>query len=383
MSRRIRWTVSSLFLALGAAASLGAQSPTIVLPQPTGQFGVGTVVWDWPDPSRLDEISPAPNDVREVMAQAWYPSDTPPATAPTNVYSPLDPDLQSGTGWSQPGAPFSSQIDKAPIVAICPGSMLSRTFYTTIAEELASHGYVVLGVDFPYVGFVAYPDGRNISNAFPVPPILRSGPYSGVDQFLETPGALAAGDLRFALKSLQKISDEDPARRLTGKIDWRHLGLFSHSLGSKACGAVAGGDDNDEFHVAGIASMEGTFPIAVRAKGVKAATLLMFGIGLPQPVRDTIRELIPNRRDDVYDLSIPNFLHNNVDELAILFPKQFASVMDPYVGLAETRTILMTFFDQQLKGTGPGTLSLTTQIPGTTLLYYPGPTHGNGHGNDR
>jgi hypothetical protein len=106
----------------------------------------------------------------------------------------------------------------------------------------------------------------------------------------------------------------------------------------------------------------------------------MFGVRLPQPVRDTIRELIPNRRDDVYDLTIPKFLHNNVDELAILFPTLFVSLEDPYLGLAQTRTVLNTFFDEQLRGTGPGTLSLTTQLPGSTLLVYPGPNgHGNGH----
>ncbi|MFL6262371.1 MAG: hypothetical protein ACJ76Y_21950 [Thermoanaerobaculia bacterium] len=380
MSRTVRWTVTCLLVALCAAAPLAAQA-SIILPQPTGSFGVGTAVWQWPDPSRLDEISPYPDDVREIMAQVWYPSDLAPTTAPTDVYAPLDTGL-GGNGWSRPGVPFNSQIEKAPIVAICPGSQLSRTYYTSVAEELASHGYVVFAVDFPYVGFVTYPDGREIRNAFPIPLNLRGGPYPPIDQFLETPGALAAGDLRFALKSLKRISDNDPARRLTGKIDWKRLGLFSHSLGSKACGAIAGGEgEDDEFHVDAIASMEGAFPIAVRARGVKMPTLLMFGVGLPQPVRDAIRQLIPNRRDDIYDLTIPKFLHNNVDELAILFPTQFVSLEDPYLGLAQTRTVLMTFFDQFLRGTGPGTLSLPTQLPGSTLLFYPEP-NGNGNGND-
>lgn len=371
MNRNARSTLTCLLLALYAVAALPAQEPpTITLPPPTGQFGVGTVVWHWPDPDRLDELSPAPDDVREIMAQVWYPADTA-AAAPTGVYSPVDNDLDHVTGWSQPGVPFASQIRKAPLIAVCPGGRISRTLFTSLAEDLASHGYVVLVVDFPYIGFVAYPDGREISNAFPVPPELRNGPYAAIDQFLETPGALEAGDLRLALTNLERISEEDPARRLTGKIDWQHLGAFGQSLGSKGCGGVAA----DDHRFDAVASMEGAFPIAVRERGLKAPVLLMFGVGLPLPIRDTIRQVIPNRRDDVYDLTLQNFLHNNVNDLAIIFPTLFPSLMDPYVGLAQTREVLRTFFDQHVKGTGPGMLSLPSQIPGATVLFYPGPGH--------
>lgn len=372
MNSSIRWTLVCLFLAHCAAMPSPAQEPpTITLPRPTGPFGVGTVVWHWPDPDRLDEISPAPNDVREIMAQAWYPADTP-AAAPTGVYSPLDNDLDHVTGWSRPGVPFASRIQKAPLIALCPGARNPRSVYTSVAEDLASHGYVVFAVDFPYLGFVAYPDGREISNAFPVPPdLLLNGPFSEIDRFFETPGALAAGDLKFALASLERINDDDPAHRLTGKIDWRHLGAFGHSLGSKGCGGVAG--DDPRFDA--VATMEGAFPIAVRERGLKAAVLLMFGAGLPQPARDTIRQVVPNRRGDLYDLTLQKFLHNNVNELPLIFPTRFPSLMDPYEGLAQTREVLRTFFDQYLKETGPGTLSLSSRIPGATLLFYPGPGH--------
>lgn len=378
MKRSIRWTFAFLLAGFGAVASLPAQGQsTITLPQPTGQFGVGTVVWDWPNPNSPDELSQYPNTVREVMAQAWYPADAS-ATSPTGVYSTLERDLANVTAWSLPGVPFTSRIDKAPLVVLCPAAKTSRTYYTSIAEELASHGYVVLAVDVPYVGFVIYPDGRQISNVFPVPSPLIGGPYPPIDQFFEIPGALEASDLRFALTSLERLSDDDPAHRFTHKIDWQHLGAFGHSLGSKGCAGVAA----DDHRFGAVATMEGAFPIAVRQQGLKAPSLLLFGVGLPQPVRTVIRELIPNRRDDVYDLTLPKFLHHNVDELAIIFPTSFPSLMDPYVGLAEARDVLLTFFDQNLRGTGPGMSSLTSRIPGATLLFYPGPEHGNGHGDD-
>ncbi len=378
MSRSMRWTVAFLFAGFWAVASLPAQgqsTTTITLPQPTGQFGVGTVVWHWPDPDRLDELSPYyPNAVREIMAQAWYPADGP-ATAPTGVYAPLDRDLANVTGWSKPGAPFTARLEKAPLIALCPGIRTARNFYTSVAEDLASHGYVVLGLDFPYVGFVEYPDGRTISSAYTVPPDLANGPYVFVDQFLETPGNLEIGDLRFALASLERITDDDPARRLTGKVDWKHLGAFGHSLGARGCGGVAA----DDHRFDAVVSMEGAFPIAVREQGLKVPVLLMFGAVLPQYVRDTIRQVIPNRRDDLYDLTLPSFVHNNINELPLIYPTRFLSLVDPYVGLAETRDVLLTFFDQYVRGTGPGISSVPSRIPGSTLLFYPGPGHGNDH----
>jgi hypothetical protein len=43
------------------------------------------------------------------------------------------------------------------------GASLEVASYSTLAEDLASHGYFVVGVDAPYrTGIVAFPDGRVI-----------------------------------------------------------------------------------------------------------------------------------------------------------------------------------------------------------------------------
>ena len=72
------------------------------------------------DPARADEVTPNPGDVREVLAQAFYPSDSR-ATEPTDVYAPFDREITQATGWSQPGAPFTAKIGKASVIVLCPG----------------------------------------------------------------------------------------------------------------------------------------------------------------------------------------------------------------------------------------------------------------------
>src|SRR5215217_4228136 len=48
---------AGLLLFAGTATSVLAQSDPIEIPRPTGEFGVGTVVWDWADSKRPDELT--------------------------------------------------------------------------------------------------------------------------------------------------------------------------------------------------------------------------------------------------------------------------------------------------------------------------------------
>jgi hypothetical protein len=48
-----------------------------------------------------------------------------------------------------------------PLVVLSPGFTNSRSALTALAEDLASHGYVVAGIDHTYESFAtAFPDGR-------------------------------------------------------------------------------------------------------------------------------------------------------------------------------------------------------------------------------
>src|SRR5690242_342741 len=48
-----------------------------------------------------------------------------------------------------------------PVALFRGGASASVSAYTTLAEDLASHGYVVVGIDAPYrTTSIAFPDGR-------------------------------------------------------------------------------------------------------------------------------------------------------------------------------------------------------------------------------
>lgn len=363
-------------LALFPAVSSPAEEELakLPLPKPGGAFGVGTVLWHWPDPARPDEITPQPGDVREVLAQAWYPSDNR-ATEPTGVYAPLDREITQATGWSQPGAPFTAKLAKAPVIALCPGSATPRYYYTSLAEDLASHGYVVLAVDSPHLGVLLYPDGRSLEATVVPPPELRSGPWERLDHFWEAPTALGTGDVLFALESLERIGAADPARRLTGKLDWTRLGAFGHSIGTRTCGGAVLADRR----FAAFAAMDGPLPREGRRRGTDAALLLMVNETMAKwPIGRSIREAVPGRRNDVYSFILDGFGHLSVTDLPFLEPGKHpvtGGTVDPLAGLQRTREILRTFFDQYLKKTGPGLPSLAGKGWGK-LESFPKPKGG-------
>lgn len=141
------------------------------LPVPTGSYAVGTGSWSVVDTTRATSWN---HKVRPLSVQIWYPATVGPAgdTAPympdptlvdsmmQHSYMDLAPsDME---GWAavpthalnraRPAAP-SVATAGWPIIVLSHGLGVSRLHYTILATELASRGYVVLGIDHPIGGF--------------------------------------------------------------------------------------------------------------------------------------------------------------------------------------------------------------------------------------
>lgn len=156
----------------GAAAPTGSGRPELgsALPAPTGPFPVGVedfhLVDGRPDPW-------VPDRERELMVSAWYP-----ASAPVGKPGPYATPEESALVLASLGvagvAPEAlSQIGThayvnaprwsfpLPTVVLSPGFTMPRASLTGLAEELASRGYLVIGIDHTYESAaVTFPDGR-------------------------------------------------------------------------------------------------------------------------------------------------------------------------------------------------------------------------------
>lgn len=218
------------------------------LPTPTGPFAVGRVMCVWSDDAQAELMAPQQGTKRELLAWIWYPAAPQQPSQTMDDYLPaawrradqgqrgvlltkfLTRDLSKVRGHSIDDAEISPAQRLYPMVLMRAGLAAQVVNYTSLAEDLASHGYVVVGFDAPCrTSVVVDPDGKVITRA----PENNADLFRGKQQ-----GQLAtklveawSADLSFALDQLERLNASDPSGRFLGRLDTQRVGVFGHSLG--------------------------------------------------------------------------------------------------------------------------------------------------------
>ena len=229
---------------MGTSASAGDAPAgprlTLYLPGPTGPYPVGATSLWLTDASRPDPWL-AGADARELMVSLWYPaapSDGRRAQYMTPAESGLlladggitrvPPDTLStvrtnAVSDAPPAGEGPGDDHSLPLVVLSPGFTHPRSALTALAEDLASHGYVVAGVDHTYESpGTAFPDGRVTTC------LARESPRRGR---MDKVAAGRAADVSFVLSEL---TGAHPAWPHAGLIDPSRIGMAGHSIGGAA-----------------------------------------------------------------------------------------------------------------------------------------------------
>ncbi|MFY1701175.1 MULTISPECIES: alpha/beta hydrolase family protein [Micromonospora] len=258
-----------VLLPAGAVAAPPATTSGLHLPPPTGRHPVGTTWLHLTDRERPDQWRP--ELPRELMVTIWYPAlrtAEPPAPYTTAEVSarvlaatglPVPPDLLTTVRTnSRRDAPV--RPGHWPLVLLSPGFTLSRESLTGLAEELASRGYVVAGVDHPYEAYgIEFPDGRVIG-------------CQVCDEWgTGTPARVVEGraaDLAFLLDQLTGVRPAWPGARF---VDHRRIAVAGHSIG----GASAVHTLRTDRRVDAAAVLDGTLFVPVPPGTVDRPVLLV------------------------------------------------------------------------------------------------------------
>ena len=217
------------------------------LPDPSGSYKVGRTTYVWRDEKRVNPYAPVAATKQDLAVWIWYPAA--PTTSPRkSEYLPeywsralvrhegfilgrlLSRDLTRVEVHSWSDAEVSSEQAMYPVVILRAGGGALSSDYTTLAEDLASHGYIVVSFDAPYRTVItAFPDGRVALRA-------AGGDFdrmpSSATQHLVTQLMSAwIADFKFVLDQLQELNANDRTGRFKGKFDMQKVGIAGHSLG--------------------------------------------------------------------------------------------------------------------------------------------------------
>lgn len=284
----------TLLASAGLAGLLGLlwldHTRETTLPTPTGAFAVGGTTYGFADATQADPMAPQPGTSRELLAWIWYPAVFRQPSQTIDDYLPapwrialerhsgvlltqfLTRDLSRVRTHSIRNATMSPRQSSYPVILMRAGLAAETTDYTTLAEDLASHGYVVVGFDAPYrTGVVVLPDGRVIVRAPQNDADLVSGPQQ--KQLAIKLVQAWSADMGFALDQLEKLNTSDLSNRFAGRLDMQRVGVFGHSLG----GATALQFCHDDSRCKAGIDVDGAPLGTVIAEGVTQPFMFLLG----------------------------------------------------------------------------------------------------------
>jgi dienelactone hydrolase len=214
------------------------------LSEPTGQHAVGCLSYDWVDFARTEIYGANREDRRELVVFVWYPAKQesaatfapylPPAWAPVAEF--LGINVEGLSSHAVADATVAEHDSAYPVLLLSPSGFPPLLLSAT-AEELASYGFIVVGVNHTYeTAVTAFADGRVV----PMNPAAlggalgpQTGSYDDVFRQRASVCAYKAADLASVADQLERLNS-DPAERLAGRLDLGRVAALGHSFGGNA-----------------------------------------------------------------------------------------------------------------------------------------------------
>jgi dienelactone hydrolase len=345
----------------------------VVLPAPTGPYAVGRAEYDWVDETRGESLRKGTDTKRELVVWIWYPAAAQ-AAVPAAEYLPdqwsraeaqdrgvaarfLMQNLGSVRVHAIADAPMASAQPFYPVLIFEPGLGPIATDYTTLAEDLASHGYVVAACTPTYsAGMVVFPDGR-IARGTREGSVPDAASVEASNKILNRLINVWAADDEFVLNQMEALNRNDPSGKFTGRLNLQSVGVFGHSFGGSTAAQVC--------------RLDSRFAAGVDIDGYPRGDVIQTGIHQPfmfiwgdhpvppnaewlQAVRNT--QAIYDKLDSGgYQITINgarhfNFTDNGAFASTFLRMEHALGSIDGQRALRTTSDYLRAFFDHHLKG---------------------------------
>lgn len=366
----------SILFSLGCGANGRPTNQSLhQFPPLTGSYEVGRTQLDMIDSSREEIYTSDKHDVREFTITIFYPTEST-ENAERAIY--VEESLIDAIAESTEVPPYVFQSfqprsyantavadGEFPVILFSPGFGVPIIAYTGQMEDLASHGYIVIGISHTYaVPAIMLSDGRVLRASDSLFPTLEEAletPEDGL-VFIEEVLSVWVDDMLFTLNQLETLNTTH--NLLTNHLDLLRIGAVGHSLG----GATAFAAAYEDARILAAVDMDGSLygdvvehgldrPAMVMAQDVTILTEL----GVPAEVIEgemasyaTDRASALKRATPGYDIIVTNASHGVFATDALVIANAFPELATPdLVGhIKDLLTVrghihdtVLTFFD--------------------------------------
>ena len=341
------------------------------LPAPTGYFSVGRTT--------LLIKSKLPGDTlsHEIFAWIWYPSSSKTglrekylsdewllALNKTTIFIAhfFERDLGKVRPHSFHEPIVSNTFAHYPIILFRGGLSTLAPQYTTLCENWASHGYIVVGLDAPLLSRV-FIDSNNriIERSNENNPEIGGSTIEVLNNMVPRMVGEWTNNATLTLNYLESLNKISNPNQWSGRMDLNKVAMIGHSLG----GAAALQFCIQDSRCKAVINIDGLVTPSVAANGLQKPVMFLMGEHPKSELNDTV-----NRKINEYiQLSIqhtsatllsrtdlPNANHFNFSDgavtknhLLMMLLRLFGVVkMNPVKQLETTGKITLQFLDQKL-----------------------------------
>jgi dienelactone hydrolase len=256
--------------------------------------------------------------------------------------------------WAMPDAPIYAIHSPFPVLFFSPGFLMAAQLYSSLIQEMASHGYVVVAINHTDACWpVMFPDGSSPIILPELANIFSNKERSCMQTFDMTQETWIK-DVGFVLSWLRN-------QPLTQSLDLSRMGIFGHSFGGSA--AIEAARQHEAFRA--VVNLDGFLFGSNWDKPFKTPSLFVaaekqlthegaLNAGLTIEQCDSLlarcsKKVFDNLHDNAFYVMVKNADHATfVDSRLIKRPLSKKEV-DPLGGIKVTRALLVDFFDHYLK----------------------------------
>ena len=364
-------------------------------PSPSGSYAVGSLYFHLIDKTRPDIYTSNPDDYREISLRVWYPAIPKTNEKPMNYLNKKAAEFFANQGFfvqnfidqvalkpshSYLNAEMAKKKETYPVILFSASGVMDAS--TFLAEELASHGYVVFFIGHPHWCEYYYDsDGKiffrdkehdeynkkmweeensdivnktkeQLTRAKTAKEKLALQRKLNKNMPVEINDIrLWVGDIGFIIDELEKMNLS--GKFLKGKLDLQKIGVMGYSKGGAAAGQAC---FTDKRCKAGI-NLSGFMFGDIGEKELSVPFMVIEGVE-PWcknclPINDV---LFLTSKSSIYMVQINNSSHGNFCDISAYkeyLSEKFKGILGPIDGrkfLKIQNDYVLQFFNKHLKG---------------------------------